>query len=657
MITRATKLYEMKLSRRALTLGGIKAALALGLAGRLYYLQVQEGREYTQLSDRNKYDFRILPPSRGRIYDDRGRLLAGNAEAYELSITPAYGDDLEMTLRRLMKLINLSEEEYKAIIEDAKGKASFLPVQIRADLSQREVARVVVRSPELPGVNFQRVEKRIYPQGILSGHLTGYINKATADEVASGVITPELKNLNTGKSGVEKSFETYLRGLPGRERILVNAVGRPIRTAVDEEPASGDDIQLNINMDNQLFALESLKKGQNKPLKLASPRVQSALKDNDELNRILADGQSTAFEDSKGRIVPPETGSVVAMDIRTGAVKTLASSPTYDPNLFSGRLSSKDWNMLVDNPRTPLLNRSLTGQYSPGSTFKMVVALAALEAGVINEKTSFHCSGHKPVGNQDFHCWLKDGHGHVNIMEAIERSCDVFFYEIGLKIGINRIADMARRLGLGDQTGIMMPGEKRGLIPTKAWKEEEIGQFWTLGETVNASIGQGYVLTTPLQLAVMTARIANGKKAVTPKLTKQEIEAHTSNQEEFAELDISPAALRIVQKAMRRVMNGSKGTARKYDLTYKGIPIAGKTGTVQVRAISKAEREQGIVDNADRPWKFRDHALFVCYAPYKNPRYAVSVVVEHGGSGSSAAAPIAKQVVDHLFKTEKGGTA
>ena len=657
MITRATKLYEMKLSRRALTLGGIKAALALGLAGRLYYLQVQEGREYTQLSDRNKYDFRILPPSRGRIYDDHGRLLAGNAEAYELSITPAYGDDLEMTLRRLMKLIDLSEEEYKAILEDAKGKASFLPVQIRADLSQREVARVVVRSPELPGVNFQRVEKRIYPQGILSGHLTGYINKATADEVASGVITPELKNLNTGKSGVEKSFETYLRGLPGRERILVNAVGRPIRTAVDEEPASGDDIQLNINMDNQLFALESLKKGQNKPLKLASPRVQSALKENNELNRILADGQSTAFEDSKGRIVPPETGSVVAMDIRTGAVKTLASSPTYDPNLFSGRLSSKDWNMLVDNPRTPLLNRSLTGQYSPGSTFKMVVALAALEAGVINEKTRFHCSGHKPVGNQDFHCWLKDGHGHVNIMEAIEQSCDVFFYEIGLKIGINRIADMARRLGLGNQTGIMMPGEKRGLIPTKAWKEEEIGQFWTLGETVNASIGQGYVLTTPLQLAVMTARIANGKKAITPKLTKQEIEAQASNQEEFAELDISPAALRTVQKAMRRVMNGSKGTARKYDLTDKGIPIAGKTGTVQVRAISKAEREQGIVDNADRPWKFRDHALFVCYAPYKNPRYAVSVVVEHGGSGSSAAAPIAKQVVDHLFKTEKGGTA
>ncbi len=658
MITRATKLYETMLSRRALTLGGIKAALTLGLAGRLYYLQVEEGRQYRQLSDRNKYDFRILAPSRGRIYDAQGRLLAGNAEAYELSITPVYGEDLEKTLRRLMGLIDLSEEEYRDIIAEAEGKPAFLPVQIRADLSQREVARVVVRSPELPGVNFERVEKRIYPQGILSGHLTGYISRATANEVANGIITPELKNLNTGKSGVEKSYEHQLRGLPGRERILVNAVGRPIRTAVDEEPSSGQDIQLNINVDHQLFALESLKKGQNKVLKLSAPRVQSAIAENEELQKILADGQSSAYEDSKGRVVPPETGAVIAMDINTGAVKTLASSPTFDPNLFSGRLSNKDWNQLRENPRTPLLNRSLKGQYSPGSTFKMVVALAALEAGVINEKTSFHCSGLKPVGNQDFHCWLKDGHGHVNVLQAIERSCDVFFYEVGLKIGITRIANMARRLGLGDVTGINMPGEEEGLIPTKAWKEEKIGQFWTLGETVNASIGQGYVLATPLQLAVMTARIANGSKSVTPILTAQELARYGGGGAEFEDLNIPAAALRVVQKGMRRVMNGGKGTARRYDLTDKGIPIAGKTGTVQVRAISKAEREQGIIDNADRPWKFRDHALFVGYAPYKNPRYAVAVVVEHGGSGSSAAAPIASRVINHLFQhdTDAKGT-
>jgi penicillin-binding protein 2 len=496
-------------------------------------------------------------------------------------------------------------------------------------------------------VNFERVEKRIYPQGIFSGHLTGYINKASKEEVASGIITPELKNLNTGKSGVEKAFEHQLRGLPGRKRILVNAVGRPIRTLIDEEPASGRDITLNVNLDVQLFALETLKKGRKTPLALSSPRVQSALSEDDELQRILADGQSTAFEDSRGRVVAPEAGAVVAMDVQTGAVKTLVSSPTVDPNLFSGRLSPSDWNKMTDNPQTPLLNRSLTGLYSPGSTFKMVVALAALEAGVINENTTFFCPGHKTIGDKDFHCWRKDGHGTMNVYSGIEQSCDVYFYSVGLKVGIKRIAEMAKRLGLGDITGIKLPDEKKGLIPTKDWKRDTYGQPWTLGETANVAIGQGYVLTTPLQLAVMTARIANGVKAVTPRLTSQEL-----GEDGFADLNISPRSLKIVRTGMRRVMSGGAGTARNHDLSDKGVPIAGKTGTVQVRAISKEERERGIIANADRPWKFRDHALFVCYAPYDNPRYAVAVVVEHGGGGSAVAAPIASRIVEHLFMVE-----
>ena len=645
MITRAMKLYEAKLKRRSLILGGLQGALVMGLAARLYFLQVEEGRQYQKLSDRNKYDFRIIPPSRGRIKDIAGRLLAGNAEAYELSITPQYSNDLKETLVQLSMLIDLSDDEIKAFIEEANSSPSFLPIPIRADLTQREVARIAVRSPELPGVNFERVEKRIYPQGVLGGHLTGYVNRATADEVETGVITRELANLSTGKSGVEKAFERQLRGYPGRERILVNAVGRPIRTAVDERPKSGADLNLTINMDDQLFAIETLKKGKKKPLPLSSPRVKRSLESDDELAKILADGQSTAFEDEKGRVVPPETGSVVVLDIKTGEVKTLVSSPTFDPNLFSGRLSSRDWNMLMENPRTPLLDRSLSGQYSPGSTFKMVVALAALEAGVINEKTSVHCEGHRTVGNQDFHCWLKDGHGHVNVMSAIEQSCDVFFYEIGLKLGIKRIAEMARKLGLGEKTGISIPGEKSGLIPSKDWKMATHGRSWTLGETVNASIGQGYVLTTPLQLAVMTARLANGKQAVTPRLTTSELDG-----QEFEPLDISPAALKIIQRSMRRVMNGPKGTARRSDLSDIGVPMAGKTGTVQVRAISKAEREEGVIDNMDRQWKFRDHALFVCYAPYDNPRYAIAVVVEHGGGGSSTAAPIASAVMRKLLK-------
>ncbi|NBQ84319.1 MAG: penicillin-binding protein 2, partial [Alphaproteobacteria bacterium] len=409
--------------RRALMLGGIKGVLAMSLVARLYYLQIEEGRQYQKLSDRNKYDFRIIPPSRGRIKDAKGRLLAGNAEAYELSVTPQYIDDIEMTIKQLSSLIDLTPQEIQNFIDDFEKSPTFLPIPIRTDLTQRELSRIAIRSPELPGVNFERVEKRIYPQGVLGGHLTGYINRATAEEVENGIISRELANLSTGKSGIEKAFEDKLRGFPGRERILVNALGRPIRTAVDEQPAAGRDLDLTINMDDQLFAIETLKQGQNKPLSLASPRVKKAMEKNEELAKILADGHNSAFEDSKGRVVPPETGSVVVLDIKTGAVKTLVSSPTYDPNVFSGRLSSKDWQTLIDNPRTPLLDRSLSGQYSPGSTFKMVVALAALEAGVINEKTPFMCTGHRQVGNQDFHCWFKHGHGSVNVVQALEQSC------------------------------------------------------------------------------------------------------------------------------------------------------------------------------------------------------------------------------------------
>jgi penicillin-binding protein 2 len=646
MITRTTKMHDLKLSRRSLILGGLQGILVFGLVGRLYYLQIKENQKYGQLSDRNKYDFRILPPSRGRIYDEEGRLLAGNAETYELSVIPAYSDSLPDIVRRLSRLIELSEKEIDDFLAEAEAKPPFLPIPIRANLSQREVSRVVVRSTELPGVSFQRVERRIYPQGVFGGHITGYVNKVTADEVKSGLVTPELVSLSTGKSGIEKAFEHDLRGFPGRERILVNAVGRPISTAVDEETSAGQDLHLSINMSDQLHATKTLEQGQNKPISLSSAKVQSALAADEELSKILVGDEVKAFENSAGRVVAAETGSVVVLDVKTGAIKTLVSSPTFDPNLFSGRLSNKDWNLLVDNPRQPLLDRSLSGQYSPGSVFKMAVALAALEAGVINKETTFFCNGRKKVGDQDFHCWLKHGHGTVNVLSAIEQSCDVFFYEIGLKTGIERIANMARRLGLGDTTGVSMPREKAGLIPTKKWKEDNIGSVWTLGETANVSIGQGYILATPLQLAVMTARIADGKKAITPEITLRR------QDEEFDDLDISPRALSIIREGMRRVMSEKKGTAHKHNLQNVGIVMAGKTGTVQVKAISKAEREQGIVKNKDRPWKHRDHALFVGYAPYKNPRYVVSVVVEHGGSGASNAALIASRVMKHLLRKD-----
>lgn len=644
MITKRTREYENKLSRRSLILGGIQAALISGLAARLYYLQVVQGNEYSQLSDRNKYNFRIIPPSRGRIYDHEGRLLAGNAEAYELSIIPLYAGDVRRVLASLSSLIELTEEDIELVIKDAESQPSFLPVPIRSDLTQREVSRLVIRTPELPGVNFSRVEKRIYPQGLVAGHLTGYVNRVTKDEISNGLITRELANLSIGKTGVEKALEDNLRGNPGRERVVVNALGRPIRSFTDEEPAPGRDFNLSIDMDLQLKALKTLKMGRHNVLRRDSSRVQKALQENPELASIIGPDESLVLEDIKGRVIPPETGSVVVMDIKTGMLKCLVSSPTFDPNVFSSRISSREWERIISNPRRPLLDRALSGQYAPGSTFKMVIALAALEAGVINENTRFNCPGHKTVGNKDFHCWKKEGHGFVNVLGALEQSCDVYFYEVGLKTGITRIADMARRLGFGDISSLGLPGEKPGLMPTKDWKEDKIGSAWTLGETVNASIGQGYVLTTPIQLAVMTARIANGDAAVMPKLFASQ------SDEQFEPLNISPRAMAVVRKGMRRVMNGSQGTARLHDLDVKGVSMAGKTGTVQVKAITKAERESGIIDNIDRPWKHRDHALYVGYAPHDDPRYAISVVVEHGGSGSGVAAPIASTVMSHIFK-------
>lgn len=644
MITKRTREYNAVLNRRSLIIGGIQGLVVGGLAARLYYLQLVEGKQYSRLSDRNKYDFRLISPSRGRIYDAGGRLLAGNAEAYELSIIPDYAGDVEKVLRSLSRLITLTEEDIASVIEEAADTPSFLPVAIRSDLTQREVARLVVRSPELPGVNFEKIEKRIYPQGLLAGHITGYVNRVTQDEINAGLITRELASLSTGKSGIEKAFENNLRGEPGRERILVNAHGRPIRTAIDEESQPGRDIRLSTDMDLQLAALRALKHGSNTPIPRSDPKVQAAIKKDPDLALMIPETEEFAYLDSKDRVVPPETGSVVVVDIKTGAVRCLVSSPTYDPNLFASRISNAEWQKLINNPRQPLLNRSLSGQYAPGSTFKMVVALAALEAGIINENTRFTCPGHKTVGNKDFHCWQENGHGTINVVQAIEQSCDVFFYEVGLKTGIARIADMARRLGFGEKTGIDLPGEKLGLMPTKDWKKKKIGVAWTLGETVNASIGQGYVLSTPLQLAVMTARLAHGEARITPKL----MEDNTAPA--FAPLDINSYAMSVIRKGMRQVMNGSLGTARKHDLDIKGVGMAGKTGTVQVRAISKAERESGITDNADRPWKFRDHALFTGYAPYNDPRYAVAVIVEHGGSGSGAAAPVAREVLSWLFR-------
>ena len=397
-------------------------------------------------------------------------------------------------------------------------------------------------------------------------------------------------------------------------------------------------------MEIQAYAYNRLRRGNSDVVKNTND-IQAALQGNEELRQHFAVGDDLVLRDAKERFVPGESGAAIVMDVRNGDVISMVSAPSYDPNQFSEKLLTRDWKRLSSHPRTPLLNRAISGLYAPGSTFKMVVAAAALEAGVISSKTRYKCEGSMEFGNRKFHCWFDDGHQSLNVMQALERSCDIYFYEIALKTGINRIHDMAKRLGLGAPSGLDLPFEKLGIMPNRDWKMENRGTVWTPGETIVAGIGQGFVLTTPMQLAVMTARLADGKRAITPRLF-----ATNDDPVEFEPLNVAPSVMKVIKKGMEDVLEGRLGTARRYDLDQHGL--AGKTGTVQVKRITKEQREAGIIDNIDRPWKERDHALFVAYAPRKNPRYAAVVVVEHGGSGSSMAAPIARDILAQTIKVK-----
>ena len=632
------------IGRRTLLLGSGMLLVTSFLSGRLYQLQVAQSNRYKRLSDRNQFDLRIVPPRRGRLIDRRMRLLAGNAESYLLHITPLYAGDLDRALAQLGQLVDLTEDDVARVRETARKEPSFRPILVRESLTQRELARLAVRSAYLPGVTFEKTLRRIYPQGALTGHVTGYVSPITSREVEENRSLRDLPNLATGKIGIEQALEPELRGQPGNERVEVNARGQPIRVFRDFEPQSGNDVRLALDIGLQQHVTNVLRRGQSEQVNMASPEVQRAIAADSDLKLHLASGENMLLRDPIGKITAPESGAAIVMDVHSGEILAMVSAPTYDPNMFTDRLLTRDWRRLNAHPRNPLLNRVTAGMYAPGSTFKMVVALAALEAGIINENSRFFCNGSMDLGNATFHCWFEDGHGSVNVVRALERSCDVFFYEVALKTGIQRIKAMAEKLGLGDVTGIDIPGEKKGIIPNHEWKVATHGVVWTPGETVVAGIGQGYVLVTPMQLAVMTARLANGNKAVIPSLKTVEGEV------EFADLGISESALRIVREGMFEVMNGSLGTARRHNLPPRQGGMSGKTGTVQVKRITKEQREAGITKNIERPWKERDHALFVGYAPVRNPRYAVAVVVEHGGSGSSMAAPIARAALQRALE-------
>lgn len=631
-----------RMGRRNFLVAGGQTLLGVLLAGRLYQLQIAQNEGWTRLSDSNQFNVRSVTPARGRIFDEKNRLLAGNTETYSLSITPLQAGNLKRSLYQLSQLVDLKEKDIKDIIEQASRQPRFMAVTVKDELTQRDLSRLAIRSPLMNGVSFSKRYRRIYPQAHLTGHITGYVSPVTPRELDEDPRWGRLPNIRTGKVGIEQALEHNLRGAPGLDRIEINARGKAVRIINDKSPVQGNDARLTLNMEVQAYAYNRLRAG-NSEIVTNTADIQRALQSNEELRSHFAAGDNLVLRDANDRFVPGESGSAIVMDIRNGNVISMVSAPSYDPNQFSERLLTRDWKRLSNHPRTPLLNRAISGLYAPGSTFKMVVAAAALEAGVITESTRYKCEGNMEFGDRKFHCWFDDGHQSLNVKQALERSCDIYFYEIALKTGINRIHDMAKRLGLGAPSGLNLPFEKLGIMPNRDWKMENRGTVWTPGETIVAGIGQGFVLTTPMQLAVMTARLADGKKAVTPRLF-----ADDDSPVDFAPLNISQSVLKVVKKGMEQVLNGPLGTARRYDLDEVGL--AGKTGTVQVKRITKEQREAGIIDNIDRPWKERDHALFVAYAPRKNPRYAAVVVVEHGGSGSSMAAPIARDILAQTIK-------
>ena len=587
-------------TRRVALLGGGKFLLLSLLAGRMYQLQVIESDKYKTLAEENRINLRLLPPPRGRILDRFGRPLAINQENYRVTLVAEQVSNVEALLDSLSGILVLSDHERQRILREVRRRRGFVPVTVRENLEWGDVSRIEVNAPDLPGLSIEVGQSRKYPYANDFAHVLGYVS-AVSEKEATGDPLLELPGFKIGKNGVERVFDLSLRGKAGNSQVEVNAVGRVIRELSRQEGQPGDDVKLTIDRDLQKLAADRLKQ--------------------------------------------QKSAAAVVMDVHNGDVLVLSSVPGFDPNRFVTGLSYRSWRELLNDPSTPLINKAISGLYAPGSTFKMAVALAALEAGIVDQDHEVFCSGHTMIGNTRFHCWEKNGHGRQDMLEAHQNSCDVYFYDIATRVGVDRIAAMANKLGLGLKTGIDLPAEKNGTIPTRAWKKAALGSSWQLGETLITGIGQGFVLTTPLQLAVMTSRLANGGFAVRPRLIRPQFDDGRSADPKFKPVGISDQALDIVREGMNRVTNFQGGTAYSARISDKGLEMAGKTGTAQVRRISKAERETRVLKNHERPWKERDHALFVGYAPTKNPRYAAAVIVEHGGGGSKVAAPIARDLL------------
>jgi penicillin-binding protein 2 len=579
-------------TRRALLLmAGQTAALgALGI--KLYRVQVEQGAKYATLAESNRVSARLIASPRGQV-------LAGNNLNWRALILPEETTDLQATLAAFDRLVPLDDHDRARIARDMKHNRRFIPVTVKDFLNWDDMAKIEVNAPDLPGILVDVGTTRFYPFGPDLAHIVGYVAPPSEQDLGDDPVLA-LPGVRVGRAGIEQFREEDLRGDAGEVQMEVNAVGRIIRELDRTDGTPGDTVALTIDADLQRTVLGRL-------------------------------GDASA--------------SAVVMDCTNGEVLAMTTTPSFDPTLFDSGVSEKQWIEWTSDRKTPLINKATAGVYPPGSTFKMAVGIAGLKAGAITTDTYINCPGYIDFGDTRFHCWRKRGHGSLNLRGGLKNSCDVFFYEVARRTGIDAIAQTANAFSFGVDTGVDLPGARKGLMPTREWRRKH-GHAWNIGDTISCGIGQGYIQATPLQLATYVSRIATGR-AVVPHVTRTIADALQPGlkPDDFPMMDIPEDALQTVRGGMYAVVNEYGGGAKNARLDIPGVQMAGKTGSSQVRRVSRWVREHGHFNSAALPWEFRPHALFVCYAPYDAPRYAVAVVVEHGNKGADAAAPLARDIM------------
>ena len=594
-------ILDKKFGRRSFLIGTSQLILVGLLIRQIRQIQLNESEKYRLLAEENRIDIEILPPLRGVIFDKKGTILAKNKENYRIKILRDKNINLPNVMENLSKLINISEERKIEIIKKLEKKRSNSSIIIAENLSWIEFKQVLVNLPSLPGIVPEVDLKRFYTKKELLAHLLGYvgvISRKDLKRISTDDPILQIQDFKIGKVGIEKGLDMYLRGQVGLSKFEVNASGKIIRKLAEEPSSSGKDIHLTIDSNLQKFSMLRIKE---------------------------------------------YSASAVVIDLSNGGIICMVSNPSYDPNKFVEGISQEDWDILLQSKNQPLANKAISGNYPPGSTFKMIVAIAALEDNLINPEDLFECNGFYELEQRKFHCWKYSGHASTDLLKGIEESCDVYFYNLAERIGIERIAKTARKFGIGITPNLPLSGISKGLLPSKSWKKNTKNQSWFTGDTLNSGIGQGYLLSTPIQIAIMTARIATGLE-IKPSLIKA-IDGKPVKYDKHKLLDIKKSTLDIIRQAMFGVVNNKTGTAFNSRLINETKIFAGKTGTSQIRQISEQERNKGIIKNQDLPRNQRDHALFTGYAPFTNPKFSVSIVVEHGGGGGKVAAPIARDIL------------